>query len=112
MSRIHHKNLVTLVGYCHENDKMILVYKYMSHGTLNDHLHGKNWPSLWVYSRRFTFLYILGCVVKISCQDAGGYCTPRSYTLHYTSCMMCSPFISSSFFLYHCMYWNSVFFFK
>ncbi|OAE28664.1 hypothetical protein AXG93_2865s1050 [Marchantia polymorpha subsp. ruderalis] len=39
LSRLHHRNLVPLVGYCLESRQQILVYDYMSQGTLNDHLH-------------------------------------------------------------------------
>jgi len=62
--RIHHNDVMTLVGYGYENDNMILVYEYMSNGTLRDHLYGKIWPSSWVYSKRCSFSLSLGCVVK------------------------------------------------
>ncbi|OVA20509.1 Protein kinase domain [Macleaya cordata] len=39
LSRIHHKNLVPLVGYCEEASQRILVYEYMHNGTLRDHIH-------------------------------------------------------------------------
>ncbi|KAK6929016.1 hypothetical protein RJ641_005221 [Dillenia turbinata] len=41
LSRLHHKHLVGLVGYCKENDERLLVYEYMSNGSLHDHLHSK-----------------------------------------------------------------------
>lgn len=40
LSRIHHRNLVPLIGYCEERGQSILVYEYMHHGTLRDHLYG------------------------------------------------------------------------
>lgn len=40
LSRIHHRNLVPLIGYCEEEHQCILVYEYMHNGTLRDHLHG------------------------------------------------------------------------
>ncbi|XVF69013.1 hypothetical protein PTKIN_Ptkin11bG0046800 [Pterospermum kingtungense] len=39
LSRLHHKHLVGLVGFCQENDERLLVYEYMSNGSLYDHLH-------------------------------------------------------------------------
>ncbi|KAL9226711.1 hypothetical protein vseg_002492 [Gypsophila vaccaria] len=42
LSRVHHKNLVRLVGYCEERDERLLVYEYMKKGALYDHLHRQN----------------------------------------------------------------------
>ncbi|KAL4575016.1 hypothetical protein LXL04_021856 [Taraxacum kok-saghyz] len=42
LSRLHHKHLVKLVGYCQERDERLLVYDYMKNGALYDHLHDKN----------------------------------------------------------------------
>ncbi|GMI87273.1 CRINKLY4 related 3 [Hibiscus trionum] len=42
LSRLHHKHLVRLVGYCIERDERLLVYEYMKNGALYDHLHNKN----------------------------------------------------------------------
>ncbi|THU51679.1 hypothetical protein C4D60_Mb06t33590 [Musa balbisiana] len=42
LSRLHHKHLVGLVGYCEEKEERLLVYDYMKNGALYDHLHPKN----------------------------------------------------------------------
>ncbi|KAL6956429.1 putative serine/threonine-protein kinase-like protein ccr3 [Sarracenia purpurea var. burkii] len=42
LSRLHHKHLVRLVGYCEEREERLLVYDYMKNGALYDHLHSKN----------------------------------------------------------------------
>ncbi|KAK6929480.1 Protein kinase domain [Dillenia turbinata] len=42
LSRLHHKHLVRLVGFCQEMDERLLVYEYMKNGALYDHLHDKN----------------------------------------------------------------------
>lgn len=38
LSLLHHPNLVNLVGYCADGDQRVLVYEYMSNGSLEDHL--------------------------------------------------------------------------
>ncbi|KAM5582929.1 putative LRR receptor-like serine/threonine-protein kinase [Rosa sericea] len=38
LSPLHHRNLVSLVGYCDDEGEQMLVYEFMSHGTLRDHL--------------------------------------------------------------------------
>ncbi|KAM0841660.1 hypothetical protein ACQ4PT_058871 [Festuca glaucescens] len=42
LTKVHHRNLVSLVGYCWEKDHLALVYEYMSRGSLSDQLRGKN----------------------------------------------------------------------
>ncbi|KAI3800680.1 hypothetical protein L1987_28774 [Smallanthus sonchifolius] len=42
LSRVHHKNLVGLVGFCFEKKQQMLVYEYMSKGTLRESLSGKS----------------------------------------------------------------------
>lgn len=42
LTRLHHKHLVGLVGFCQEEDERLLVYEYMSNGALHDHLHSKD----------------------------------------------------------------------
>ncbi|XP_019095494.1 PREDICTED: probable LRR receptor-like serine/threonine-protein kinase At5g59680 isoform X1 [Camelina sativa] len=39
--RVHHTNLVSLVGYCDEGDHLALIYEYVPNGDLRQHLSGK-----------------------------------------------------------------------
>lgn len=41
ISRIHHRHLVSLVGYCIAESQRLLVYDYVPNNTLHYHLHGK-----------------------------------------------------------------------
>ncbi|KAM0069062.1 putative protein kinase RLK-Pelle-SD-2b family [Helianthus debilis subsp. tardiflorus] len=45
IAKTHHKNLVQLLGFCDDGDQRLLVYEYMSNGTLADFLFGDMRPS-------------------------------------------------------------------
>lgn len=50
ISRVHHRFLVSLVGYCIAGGQRMLVYEFLPNDTLEFHLHGKSgnvldWPT-------------------------------------------------------------------
>ncbi|KAK9268962.1 hypothetical protein L1049_000728 [Liquidambar formosana] len=48
LGRLHHRNLVNLVGYCAEKSQHMLIYVYMSKGSLASHLYSeKQEPLNW-----------------------------------------------------------------
>ncbi|KAL9354908.1 hypothetical protein Peur_052878 [Populus x canadensis] len=44
ISRVHHRHLVSLVGYCISDHQRLLVYDYLPNDTLYYHLHGEGRP--------------------------------------------------------------------
>ncbi|XP_021829778.1 putative proline-rich receptor-like protein kinase PERK6 [Prunus avium] len=46
ISRVHHRHLVSLVGYCLEGERKLLVYEFVPNNNLEFHLHGSNRPPL------------------------------------------------------------------
>ncbi|KAG2297307.1 hypothetical protein Bca52824_043976 [Brassica carinata] len=50
--RVHHKNLVSLVGYCYEVDHLALVYEFLPNGNLKQHLAGKGDRSAITWGNR------------------------------------------------------------
>lgn len=45
LMRVHHRNLMSLIGYFKEGANVGLIYEYMARGNLRMHLSGiKSWP--------------------------------------------------------------------
>ncbi|XP_019169325.1 PREDICTED: L-type lectin-domain containing receptor kinase IX.1-like [Ipomoea nil] len=47
ISRLRHRNLVPLHGWCHDKGELLLVYEYMPQGSLYSHLFKRNSPLNW-----------------------------------------------------------------
>ncbi|MCL7043508.1 hypothetical protein MKW94_027446 [Papaver nudicaule] len=47
ISRLRHRNLVQLIGWCHESGGFQLVYELMPNGSLDSHLFGQRSPLSW-----------------------------------------------------------------
>ena len=67
LSLLHHKHLVNLIGYCADGDQRLLVYEYMSRGSLEDHLLGKitklrSVSNDWFIGLVSTFNFLLKCL--------------------------------------------------
>ncbi|CAF1962478.1 BnaC07g07110D [Brassica napus] len=46
ISRVHHRHLVSLVGYCIAGAKRLLVYEFVPNNNLEFHLHGEGRPTM------------------------------------------------------------------
>jgi hypothetical protein len=63
ISRVHHRHLVSLVGYCIAEDHRLLVYDFVSNDTLHHHLHGNQ-----------TVRPAPSCSVQLACLRTSGAC--------------------------------------
>ncbi|TYI83845.1 hypothetical protein E1A91_D05G321800v1 [Gossypium mustelinum] len=55
LCNVKHTNIVNLLGYCAEMGERLLVYEYMPHDTLHDHLHGDLSPLGWDLRLKIAF---------------------------------------------------------
>uniref|UniRef100_A0A8R7K657 non-specific serine/threonine protein kinase n=2 Tax=Triticum urartu TaxID=4572 RepID=A0A8R7K657_TRIUA len=54
IGRVHHRNLVSLLGYCIHGDQRLLVYEHVPNHTLESHLHhAGDGPTLLDWERRW-----------------------------------------------------------
>jgi len=47
ISQLRHRNLVQLIGWCHERGELLLVYQLMPNGSLNTHIHSQTNVMSW-----------------------------------------------------------------
>ncbi|KAG6388640.1 hypothetical protein SASPL_150072 [Salvia splendens] len=54
ITAIHHKNIISLFGFCFEGNHLLLVYDFLSRGSLEDNLHGdKKDPFSFGWNERY-----------------------------------------------------------
>ncbi|KAL8197947.1 hypothetical protein R6Q57_030053 [Mikania cordata] len=58
ISRLRHRNLVQLIGWCHESSELLLVYEFMENGSLDFHLFKEK--SLLTWDTRYKIAQGLG----------------------------------------------------
>ncbi|KAI4377655.1 hypothetical protein MLD38_015247 [Melastoma candidum] len=63
ISRIHHRHLVSLVGYCIHGNQRMLAYEFVPNNNLKIHLHGKSRPTMDWQTR---VKIALGCAKGLS----------------------------------------------
>ena len=60
ISRLRHRNLVQLIGWCHGRRRLMLVYELVSNGSLDGHLYSTEvtltWPTRYVHPLVFAAL--------------------------------------------------------
>ncbi|XP_031493853.1 probable serine/threonine-protein kinase PBL11 [Nymphaea colorata] len=54
LSRLHHPNIVTLVGYSIKDEQRLLVYEFMENGSLDNHLFASDAASRLPWAKRIT----------------------------------------------------------
>ena len=67
ITTLHHKNIISLLGFCFENGKLLLVYDFLSRGSLEENLHGTQIYitislfcfSMWFGNCLFTSFYFM-----------------------------------------------------
>ncbi|CAH8357235.1 unnamed protein product [Eruca vesicaria subsp. sativa] len=54
ITTLNHKNVISLLGYCFENNNLLLVYNYLSRGSLEENLYGsKKDPVAFRWNQRY-----------------------------------------------------------
>lgn len=65
ISQLRHRNLVQLIGWCHDKGEFLLVYEFMPNGSLDSHLFGMKVLLPWTlrYGSVFlVFLFVINCI--------------------------------------------------
>lgn len=58
ITNLHHKNIISLSGFCFEDNKLLLVYDFLARGSLEENLHGNLLLNLSVRIREKIFYFL------------------------------------------------------
>ncbi|KAL4566192.1 hypothetical protein LXL04_030303 [Taraxacum kok-saghyz] len=53
ITALHHQNIISLFGFCFEDKNLLLVYDFLSRGSLEDNLHGNKKDIAFGWSERY-----------------------------------------------------------
>ncbi|KAM0042190.1 putative protein kinase RLK-Pelle-RLCK-VI family [Helianthus debilis subsp. tardiflorus] len=53
INALHHQNIISLFGFCFEDNNLLLVYDFLSRGSLEDNLHGNKKDSAFGWNERY-----------------------------------------------------------
>ncbi|KAK9080153.1 hypothetical protein SSX86_001828 [Deinandra increscens subsp. villosa] len=53
ITALHHQNIISLFGFCFEDNHLLLVYDFLSRGSLEDTLHGNTKESAFGWNERY-----------------------------------------------------------
>ncbi|XP_077231790.1 protein kinase STUNTED-like [Tasmannia lanceolata] len=53
ITTLHHNNIISLFGFCFDDNKLLLVYDFLSRGSLEENLHGKKDNHLLGWGERY-----------------------------------------------------------
>ncbi|KAK3136515.1 hypothetical protein QOZ80_5BG0437590 [Eleusine coracana subsp. coracana] len=68
ISQLRHRNLVQLIGWCHDGSKLLLVYQLMPTGSLDAHIHDQN--NIMSWQLRYEIVLGIGSALLYLHQDS------------------------------------------
>ncbi|XP_042492863.1 L-type lectin-domain containing receptor kinase IX.1-like [Macadamia integrifolia] len=83
ISRLRHRNLVHLVSWCHQRKELLLVYEFMSNGSLDSHLFQNRGSLTWELRYKIA-LDLASALQYLRCPQ--GYLL--TWPLHYSICVV------------------------